>query len=170
MWQRLVQTLLTVSLIAALLGCANPSIVPLSPDTYMLTRTDKGGIFGNPSAMKADVLREASEFATAQGKVAIPVSMRETPLVVGVRFASIEYQFRVVDKTDPEARRVSLVPRPDVVIEKTEKSSIDIKTRDQTERQKDVYAELIKLDDLRKRGILSDAEFDAQKRKLLEAK
>lgn len=148
-------------------GCANPGIVPLSPDTYMLSRTDKGGIFGNASAMKADVIREANEFAASQGKIAIPISMHETPLIVGARFASVEYQFRVVDKNDPEARRVSLVPRPDIVIEKTEKSSIDVKTKDQTDRPKDVYAELIKLDDLRKRGILTEAEFEAQKKKLL---
>lgn len=32
----------------------------------------------------------------------------------------------------------------------------------------DVYAELIKLDDLRQRGIITTAEFDAQKKKLLE--
>jgi len=148
-------------------GCANPGVVQLSPDTYMLSRTDKGGIFGNPSAMKADVIREANEFAASQGKVAIPLAVNETPLVVGSRFAFVEYQFRVVDKADPEVRRVSLVPRPNMVIEKTEKSTVDVKTKDLTERPKDVYAELIKLDDLRKRGILSEAEFAAQKQKLL---
>ena len=62
---------------------------------------------------------------------------------------------------------MSILCRPDVVIEKTEKTSIDIKTKDQTDRPKDMYAELLKLDDLRKRGILTDTEFDAQKKKLL---
>ena len=46
----------------------------------------------------------------------------------------------------------------------------DVKTKDQTERPKDAYAELIKLDDLRKRGILTEAEFEAQKKKLLEGR
>lgn len=151
-------------------GCANPGIVQLSPETYMLTRTDKGGIFGNPSAMKADVIREASEFAAKQGKVAIPLASNEQPLQVGRSFASFEYQFRVVAPNDPEVRRVNLVPRPDLVIEKTEKTSVDVRTKDQTDRPKDVYADLIKLDDLRKRGIITDAEFDAQKRKILEGK
>lgn len=160
-----------VGAIAVLLvACANPGIVQISPDTYLLSRTDKGGIFGNPSAMKADVLREANEFAESKGKIAIPLTIRETPLVVGQRFASIEYQFRVVDKSDPEAKRTSLVPRADVVIEKTEKISADISSKDQTEKPKDVYTELLKLDDLRKRGILSEAEFETQKKKLLEGK
>ncbi len=34
----------------------------------------------------------------------------------------------------------------------------------------DINPELVKLDDLRKRGILTDTEFDAQKKKLLEGK
>ena len=33
--------------------------------------------------------------------------------------------------------------------------------------QKDVYAELLKLDDLRKKGLLTDAEFEVQKKKIL---
>ena len=164
---RPIRLLLALGLAVVFAGCANPGIVKLSPDTYMLSRTDKGGVFGNASAMKADVIREASEFAAAQGKVAVPLFVHETPLIAGARFASVEYQFRVVDKNDPEAGRVSLVPRPDIVIEKTEKTSLDVKTKDQTERPKDVYTELIKLDDLRKRGILSEAEFEAQKKKLL---
>lgn len=164
-----VNTFLAVAVALALVGCANPGIVQLSPDTYMLSRTDKGGIFGNPSAMKADVIREAGEFAATQGKVAIPLAVNETPLVVGRGFASVEYQFRVVDKGDPEARRTSLVPRADVVIEKKENVSIDARTKDTTERPRDVYAELLKLDDLKKRGILTEAEFDAQKKRLLGA-
>ena len=91
--------------VATLVACANPGIVQISPDTYILSRTDKGGIFGNPSAMKADVLREANEFAESKSKVAIPLTVHETPLIVGQRFASVEYQFRVVDKNDPEAKR-----------------------------------------------------------------
>lgn len=150
-----------------LTGCANPGIVKLSPDTYMLSRTDKGGVFGNASAMKADVIREANEFAESQGKIAIPISLNESPMYIG-HFASVEYQFRVVDKSDPEAQRVNLVPRPNIVIEKTEKATVDVKTKDQTEHQKDTYTELIKLDDLRKRGILSQEEFEVQKKKLLD--
>lgn len=157
--------------IAALSGCANPGIVKLSPDTYMLSREAHGGIFASASALKAGVISDANAFAESQGKVAVPLSAKEKPMGNGpAQWASFEYQFRVVDKNDPEVRRTSLVPRADVVIEKTEKITADVKTRDQTDRPKDVYAELIKLDDLRKRGILTEAEFEAQKRKLLEGK
>lgn len=70
-------------------------------------------------------------------------------------------------KKDPE---VGLdIPKPrSHVIEKTESNNADTHTADETEGTKDVYTELIKLDELRERGILTDAEFDAEKSKLLE--
>jgi hypothetical protein len=131
----------------------------------MLSREAHGGIFASASALKAGVINDANAFAESQGKVAVPLSSNEKPMGNGpAQWASFEYQFRVVDKSDPEVRRTSLAPRPNVVIEKT----VDVTTRDQSDRSKDVYTELIKLDELKKRGILTQAEFDAQKRKLLE--
>ena len=150
-------------------ACADdPSIVlVLSPDTYVASRMDKGGVLGNTSALIPDVIREANEFAARKGKVAVPVLMREVPAAAG-RFAFVEYQFRLLDKNDPAAQQsAAIVPRPDVVIEKAEKPPVEVKGRDPTERAKEIYTELIKLDDLRKRGILTDAEFDAEKKKLL---
>ncbi len=154
--------------VAILFACANPGIVQLSPDTYMIMREDHAGIFGSMSKLKAGVIRDANAFAASQGKIAIPISANEHPMGVMADWARFEYQFRVVDKNDPEAGRVSLEPRPDVVIESTENINADIHTTDDTERSKDVYADLIKLDDLRERGILTQAEFDAEKKKLLE--
>ena len=162
------RTLMVVGIALALAGCANPQIVRLSPGTYMLSREDHGGIFGNASSLKAGVIRDANTFAESQGKVAIPISSKEKPMGNGpAQWAAFEYQFKVVDKNDPEAIRTSLVPRADVVVEKTEKVSVDIRNKDMSEKQPDLYTELTKLDDMRKRGILSDAEFEAQKKKLL---
>jgi hypothetical protein len=153
----------------ALVGCANPGIVKLSPDTYMITRQDRAGIFGNASKLKAEVIQEASAFAETQGKVAIPLATNERPMGGGPgQFASFEYQFRVVDKNDPEARRTSLVPRADVVIEKSEKISADIRSKE--DKAPDLYLELTKLDDLKKKGILTEEEFTAQKKRLLEGR
>ncbi len=155
MQRRLLFLLGAISLVFVVSGCANRGIVKLSPDTYMLARSDRGGIFGNASAMKADVIREANEFAESQGKIAIPISLEESPLWPG-KLASVEYQFRVVNKSDPDAQRTNHILQ-----------SNDAKTKDQTNRQKDIHAELIKLDDLRKKGIINDAEFEMQKKKIL---
>lgn len=147
-------------------GCSNPGIVKLSPDTYMLSRADRAGIFGNTAALKAGVIQDANEFAEKQGKVAIPINVAQTPVYSG-HFATVEYQFRVVDRNDPEAKRTSLVPRADVVIEKNEKISANIHKTDDTPKQTDLYTEIMKLDDLRKKGLITDAEFEQQKQRLL---
>jgi hypothetical protein len=78
-----------------LTACANPGIVKLSPDTYMLSRADRGGIFGNAAAMKVEVIQEANDFADKQGKVAIPLGLKEIPLSPG-RLAQVEYQILAV--------------------------------------------------------------------------
>ena len=149
-------------LVMALVGCANPGVIRLSPDTYILSRQDHKGIFGNESALKAGVIRDAQAFAESQGKVAVPITTEFTPLGNGpAQWASFEYQFRLVDKGDPAARGGSLIPRPDVVVEHNDRPS-------SSSDSQDTYAELLKLDDLRKRGILSEAEFQAEKAKVLK--
>jgi hypothetical protein len=148
-------------------GCQNPGIVQLSPNTYMLSRDDHAGVFGNLGALKAGVIRDADEFAESKGKVAVPIASKEHPVGVLGNWASFEYQFMLLDKDDPRANGVSLTPRPDLVIEKTDTINANVHTKDDTEKAPDLYTELTKLDDLRKKGILTDAEFEAQKQKLL---
>lgn len=66
-----------------LIGCSNPGVVQISPDTYMLAKQDHAGAFGNSASFKVEVIKEAQEFAKKQGKVAIPVSTSETPMAPG---------------------------------------------------------------------------------------
>jgi len=160
----------SIGILAAFAGCSSPGVVQLSPDTYMITKEDHGGIFAfNRGRLKTDTIREANTFAESKGKIAIPISTKEHPVGVLGDWASVEYQFKVVDKNDPEAVRTALGPRADVVIEKTEKISADIHTRDDTQKKSDMYTEIMKLDDLRKKGLITDAEFESQKQKLLSA-
>ena len=53
------------------------------------------------------------------------------------------------------------------MIEKNEKIDTGIKTEDKDSKRIDTYTELIKLDDLRKKGIITEAEFEAEKAKIL---
>jgi hypothetical protein len=143
-------------------GCQSAGPVSISPDTYLISKS--GGVWQDLGSLKVDVIREANAFAESRGKVAIPLSSKE----VGGSALSppvVEYQFRAIDKTDPEVRRTTLVPRADVVIESN--VTHDAKTAQQPPKAPDLYSELVRLDDLRKRGLLTDAEFDAEKQKLL---
>lgn len=82
-------------------------------------------------------------------------------------WASVEYQFRVLDKNDPEARRTTLAPRADLVIDQTVNIHKDTRVENVGEKSPDLYTEITKLDDLRKKGLLTDAEFETQKQRLL---
>ena len=162
-------TLKLIPVVLALAACANAGVVQVAPDTYLLSKQDNAGIFGNFARFKTEVIQEANDFAKTKGKVAIPVTMNETPAGPG-RFATFQYQFRLVDASDPAAQRVTLTRQPDVLVESTSRSTADVNVRTSNSPSSDLYAELIKLDDLRKRGILTEAEFEAQKKKLLEQK
>lgn len=146
-------------------GCQNPGIIQLSEDTFLLSRSDAGGAFANTAALKAEVIQEANAFAASKGKTAIPISTNEQRPTHG--FPSFEYQFRLVEKGSPDARGASLSPAPNFIIEKRENTTADIKTKDLTEKAPDMYTELLKLDELRKKGLITDAEFESQKVKLL---
>ena len=158
-----------VTLLAALTlaACANAPMVQMSPDTYLISRADRAGIFGNAAAMKANVIQEATNFATSQGKVAIPISVNTTPVYPG-HLATIDYQFKLVDPDSPEAVSTSLEPRADIVIESDERVHEDVRISDETDNTKDVYAEILKLEDLRQRGLITDDEFETEKRELLD--
>ncbi len=164
-------TVLSLLLFTMLLsGCAaSTGVVKMSPDTYMIRVEDHAGVLAfHRGGLKTKAIQEANDFAESKNKVAIPLGMTEHPIGILGDWAAVEYQFRVVDKNDPEARRTSLVPGPNFVIDKTERISEDIHTKDTTEKQPDLYTELTKLDDLRKRRLITDAEFETQKKILLD--
>lgn len=154
-------------LVVSLAGCAtNTGIVNLGPDTYTLYKTDHAGVFGSVDLLRLDVIGQANTFAEAQGKIAYPISAKTHP-IDWPKFASFEYQFRLVDKNDRTARKTYLVPGSDVVTDEAGKVTGNAVTNTQPEKTSDRYAELVKLDDLRKKGIISEAEFEAEKKKLL---
>lgn len=133
---------LILLLLALLLsGCGFESnMVKMSPDTYMVRVEDHAGIFAfNRGKLKSSAIQQANDFAESKGKIAIPVAMDYHPVGVLGDWPAVEYQFRVVSKDDPEAKRTSLTPRADIVVEKTNKTSADIEIKDQTAKTKDVY-------------------------------
>lgn len=141
-------------------GCATAEIVPMGSDSYMISQTSAGGMFTNMGALKAEVIKRANAFAEKHGKVAVPIASRETSPAPG-RMPNFEYQFRLVDANDPRAPGGGLIPRADMVIE----NDVYPASRSTSSKpaETDVYTELLKLDDLRKRGIITDAEFENQK-------
>ena len=127
----------------------------------MISQTSAGGIFTNMGTLKSEVIQRANSFAESKGKVAIPVAAREQPAFPG-RMPNYEYQFMLVDRNDPRASGGRLVKTPDMVIENR-----GMAQNKEPARSPDVYTELLKLDDLRKKGIITETEFETQKQRLL---
>lgn len=99
------RVLLVIFLVCILLSaCAKPKAVLIGGDTYLLTRTDYSGIFGNFSAFKAEVIEDANKFAASQGKVLVPVSQSEVTMIPGRQLGSFDYTFRLVDPNSSAAK------------------------------------------------------------------
>ena len=145
---------------------ADPDIIQISPDTYLLTLQNKAGIFANLPRTRRRAIEAANAFAAEKGMTAIPLSLNTTPAGGPAQWPTVEYQFRVVPEGDVEHRRTALMPTPDTTVQ------VDVRTDsppppDPAAAEPDLYTQLLKLDDLRARGILTDAEFEEQKAKLL---
>lgn len=136
---------------AALSACANPGIVEVAPDQYMVSRLDPGGMVGNAAALKARMIKEANDFAEKKGKRAVPVPLDELPGFPSCNPQVVEYNFRIVDPQQAVA-----VPPP----------AAAAANAPQVDRLADG---ILRLDQLRKQGLLSDSEFQAQKLRLLQA-
>jgi len=158
---------------ASIGGCSSVStdeVVRMSPDTYMLRVEDHAGIFAfNRGKMKTAALKKANAFAESKGKVAIPIYLKEHPVGVLGDWPAVEYQFKVVSEDDPDAKRTSLKPRADFVMDKNINIKGKVETRNSSDSKPDLYSQLIKLDDLRAKGILTEDEFKKQKELLLKS-
>jgi hypothetical protein len=152
---------LFVCAMLVLSGCAGLNITPLSQDTYMASKTSAGGVFVSMAALKSEVISAANEFAEKKGKVAVPISAESSP-VMPLRNPSFEYQFKLVEKNSPEAKGGALLPAASLVVEKSERVTTT------HEKSQDVAAELARLDELRKRGVITEEEFTVLKSRLLD--
>lgn len=150
--------------VVTLSGCVSSSgVVPMGEDTYMISRSDNSSPVGITGAsVKADVLREANEYCIKQGKKLQPISSRQAER--GLAPANAEVQFMCLALGDSDLQRVKhrIGSEDSVRVEK------DVTIRDESVLKRDVYGELIKLDDLRKRGLLTDSEFLTEKARLLK--
>jgi len=148
-------SLVLLSIVLTLTACvSNPELVKTSDNNYTLTRIDKGGSFGNLDDTRHALVAEANKFAESQGKVAVRVSMKDTPMQIE-GFTSVEYKFQLMSKLDADT----------LVTESANNAAISSGKATGTNA---MYDALLKLDDLHKRGILTDEEFASQKKKILD--
>lgn len=125
-----------------------PEIVEMSPNTYMITRASKAGMFTNMEKLKIKVIDQAADFGASKGKVVIPISQSLSRPLAG--WPTFEYVFQLADEGDLD--KAGNLP--------------EHVYRDDSF---DIYTEILKLDELRNRGLLTDEEFRIEKEKILDS-
>lgn len=102
--------LLLATALSLLCGCATTTTpLQLSADTYLISKTSSAGAFASRAGMQAKVIKEANEFAASRGKVAVCRAANWERPARG--FPTFEYQFILVDASDPRANDVTLQPK-----------------------------------------------------------
>jgi len=161
----------SILLLIGLCGCAiNSGIVPLGKDSYMVSRQAATGFTGSGN-LKTKALKEANKFCEDQGKKMQVISISETkPPYVFANFPKAEVQFMCLDANDPRLQYKRIEETPDVVIKRDDniKADISVNNKEENNKSNDLYSEFIKLEDLRAKKILTENEFQAQKKLLLD--
>ncbi len=149
----------TLIMLIVISGCAsNSGVIPMGEDTYVVSRQAATGFSGS-GTLKADAFAEAREFCEKQNKKLQVVNTTEAqpPFIFG-NFPKAEVQFMCLVNSDPELSRPKL--RKDAGV------SLEIK-KDITPHKKDIYTELKKLKELLDEKIITQQEFNSEKKKLL---
>ena len=102
------------STILLLSGCAS-GVVPIGPDTYMMSDTGAWS-WSSGGNLKAGIYKEAYAFCQKEGKEMMPVNTNQTDANFST-FARAEVQFRCLAKGDSELRRPTMEKTPDIVIQ-----------------------------------------------------
>lgn len=148
----------SITLIFTLLtGCVSSGVIPSGPDTYMVSASGAG--FAT-AGVRETVYEKANEFCKERGLVMVPVSFKAREGEFGRRPPSADLIFRALKPGDPA------IDRPDII--ESDESIVINKNIKLSEEEQNSYGQLIKLDELRKRGILSEEEFQAEKKKILK--
>jgi len=158
----------------------NPEIEPLDNNTYALTRWANNGFARNTEKLKAQALEDAAAYcAKLHKELKIVSTTAKRPFVPLTGFAHAKVVFKALDANDPELHAPVAAPAPEgtvaasapgaavpVAAEGTMPAAVqNAPPRSETDA---LYRDLMQLDELRKRGLLTEEEFQAKRKKLVE--
>jgi len=174
-------------------------IVQLSEDVYVIRRDERPIYkAGSVSKQKKQIVEDAREFAESRGKRAEEIAFGEEEHLLNEYYGthSWEYRFRLVDGPGqppaavsstapgpaPAAQASGTVVPPEAAAPAAAAAAATTMADDPTDPGRaaapaageaaevdEIYDQLMKLDELRRKGILTDAEFEALKQRVLSA-
>ena len=147
---------------AAAAESAGPAVENLGNSTYRVTASATHKFTRNTTKLKEEAARVASDFCTKQGKQLKIVKIEESKSFYGIGdMAKATLTFKALDLTDPKLAAAPATSAAGAA------SSVAAAPAGPLTNEA-LYADLLRLDDLRKKGILSDEEFAAEKKKVLD--
>jgi hypothetical protein len=130
-------------------------IEPVSDNTYRITVRANNKFTRDTDKLKIRATDEAREFCEKQGKhlKIVAVAENKSLYLIG-DMASVTLTFKALALADPEFGRPASATAAEPSAEPVTNETL--------------YADLLRLDDLHKKGILTDEEFKAEKKKVLD--
>lgn len=141
----------------------NEGVSQVSGDVYEIFKTDYRGIFGSETSLIDGVVSEANNFAVSKSKVAIPISAKVHRVGILADWAWFYYKFSIVDQSNPLSERKF----SEITIERDARLAPEFYKQRHVQDRNSVYSQIDKLNDLRERGVITDAEFQKEKAILL---
>jgi hypothetical protein len=154
----------SLALLFCLSACTSSGVLQIGPDTYTISTSNEL----SPALAKKRALQDAEEHCQSKGQYVMPMRTHTGSHVdsFGDNIATYDFTFRCLEEGDPDLSRPE-IKDPTVNINKNIRVSDETRSGEPATNS-DLYTELQKLDQLRKDGILTDDEFQQQKKKLLE--
>jgi hypothetical protein len=156
-------TALFLSLGVGATAASTSKVESLGDSTFAITRTATTGFDRDVKQFRQEAEQDAAKYCADQGKVLKVVAVTSDRPHFGGGYASAKIVFKALEAGDPVLTAVE--PAPPVVggaaVAAAPAGVLPTYAGD-------FYSELLKLDDLRKRGLLTDKEFEQQKKKLLK--
>ncbi len=123
------------------IGCSSTGVVPMSQDSYFIGKKDGSPGIGVSLSNKAAVYQEANEFCSKKNLEVLTLDETVISTVPG-RLGSTELHFKCVQQGGAS----------ETIVEDTDE---------------DMYTELNKLNKLKDSGIITQEEFDTEKKEIL---
>lgn len=171
------KNILTIGCVLAVLimqGCGtNPEIFEIGPDTYTVTTVGDTG-FVSLGKLKSEAYRQAEEKARQQGKVIEVISVNEVPAGFA-KWPQVEVRFRLLSKELVESRTGGLKNRSLQSIGQNADGNVtSVESIRQIDSTKDEqkshsrYRKLKEIGELKNSGVLTEAEFEKEKQRILQ--
>jgi hypothetical protein len=141
-----------------------PAPVSLGNNTYSITCEATNAFHRDLDKLKADATDLANQFCAEQGKQMKLLSLTGKVPMFATGYAKAKIVFKALNAGDPELT-MAVSPEGTIVVPVVVAPAAS--AAPQHLSTDELYTELVKLDDLRKKGILTDDEFQAEKKKLL---